>query len=337
VKSSATVSIIIPTYNREKLLFRAIQSVLAQTYKNFELIIIDDASTDHTATVVSNFCEPRIRFIRLDQNNGVSIARNTGLSLCSGDYIAFLDSDDAWVPNKLEKQIKIFEKSAADTGVVYSSINILDGLKINQKGNTINATGHIYEDLLYQNFVGTPSSVILRKNCLNSDIRFDPLLRCCEDWDVWLKLAKDWKFVCISEPLITYLNHEDSQRGSTNSDAIISGYLRFLNRYHTPDFRKNVSRIGTFSLNRKAEYLMNIGRRLICHGSLVESNEAIQLSKQYFRLAYKTSPTSWKLLTHYLAALMGTSSYVRFQKLESEVRSFGSSALRRMNTFLGNP
>lgn len=99
-----TVSVVIPTYNRAHLVGRAIQSVLNQTYQDFEIIVVDDGSTDNTEEVVKSFNDPRIRYIRHDQNRGGSAARNTGIKMARGEYIAFQDSDDEWLPEKLESR-----------------------------------------------------------------------------------------------------------------------------------------------------------------------------------------------------------------------------------------
>jgi glycosyltransferase involved in cell wall biosynthesis len=323
------VSIIIPTYNRAALLANAIQSVRLQTYSDFELIIVDDASTDNTREVAKDFHDSRIQYLPLVHNRGVSTARNAGLKECRGKYIAFLDSDDEWVPEKLAKQIQVFETSDEKVGAIYSSINIIDGQAIQQKDNQVTIAGDIYENLLYQNFVGTPSSVIVKRESLTAETLFDPLLRCAEDWDFWLQIAKNWHFARITEPLIIYRNHNDQERGSTNSDAIVEGYLRFLNRYHPPNVLTAIPKTGTFTAKQKAGYLMNIARRLMCHGHLIHHAAAIKLAKQYFYLAYRTHPTQPKLLLHYLAALTGADAYVRFQKLESDVRQWGGSILKR--------
>lgn len=121
-----TVSVILPTYNRAHLLERAIQSVLDQTYPDFEIIVVDDASIDNTVNIIKGIINERIRYIRHEKNKGAAAARNTGIKLAKGKYIAFQDSDDEWLRDKLEKQIKIFETVSPEVGVVYTSdISIL--------------------------------------------------------------------------------------------------------------------------------------------------------------------------------------------------------------------
>ena len=119
-----TVSIIIPTYNRAHLIDRSIQSVLNQTYQDFELIVVDDGSTDNTEDIIRQFQEKdkRIKYIKHDKNKGGSAARNTGIKNSRGEYIAFQDSDDEWFPEKLEKQIEIIECTDPKVGIVYSDM-----------------------------------------------------------------------------------------------------------------------------------------------------------------------------------------------------------------------
>src|SRR4030043_1337098 len=107
-KAAPTVSVIIPTYNRAHLVGRSIRSVLNQTYQDLEVIVVDDGSKDNTAEIVRGITDPRIVFLKHEKNRGVSAARNTGLKAARGKYIAFQDSDDEWLPQKLEKQLELF-------------------------------------------------------------------------------------------------------------------------------------------------------------------------------------------------------------------------------------
>lgn len=119
-ENKPTVSIIIPTYNRSQLIARAVKSVLNQTYQNFELIIIDDGSTDNTRELVTSFNDERIRYIRHEENKGEAAARNTGLKAARCDYIAYQDSDDEWLPEKLARQIELLQDASPEVGVIYT-------------------------------------------------------------------------------------------------------------------------------------------------------------------------------------------------------------------------
>lgn len=199
------VSIILPTYNRAYILKNAINSILNQTYTNFELIIVDDGSTDNTCELVNSFNDSRIVYYYTKINQGASAARNYGIEKASCDFIAFEDSDDTWRPQKLEKQMKAFEKSD-DIGFVYhkicydmgkNSCAILppDSIPLSQK------SGNIYHQLLYDNLVDCPS-LIVRRQCLQDIGLFDTSLKALEDYDLVLRLAKNYQAEFINEILL---------------------------------------------------------------------------------------------------------------------------------------
>ena len=121
---SPKVSIIIPTYNRADVITRALNSVLAQTETNYEVIIVDDASTDETKQIIESYLDPRIRYLRHDKNKYAAAARNTGMEKATGQYIAFLDSDDEWVPTKLHAQLQIMDSRDDSWGCIYSGARI---------------------------------------------------------------------------------------------------------------------------------------------------------------------------------------------------------------------
>lgn len=203
------VSVIIPTYNRASLLSQAIRSVINQTYKNWQLLIIDDGSADDTRKVVEEFIRKdlRIRYF-YQENKGQVCAMNLGIKNSKGDYIAFLDDDDEWLPEKLEKQI---EKMKSDklVGLVYTDAIILDGKTNSNKRSDIAKTqsGFIYEDLLIRNFI-TASSVLVRKEVFEKlglfDESFIIKITQIQDYDMWLRIAKHYKIEYISEPLVKY-------------------------------------------------------------------------------------------------------------------------------------
>ena len=198
------VSIILPSFNRAYLLPRAIKSILNQTFQDFELIIVDDGSSDNTEEVLNSFKDKRIIYIRHDRNKGASAARNTGLKVASGEYIAFQDSDDEWIPDKLEKQIKVFEAAPSEVGVVYTSF--WKYLNNNEKIYIPNPKiklkeKYIFKELLKHNFIGLPTAII-RKECFEKVGRFDEELSCLEDWDLFIRISRYYQFMFIDEPLL---------------------------------------------------------------------------------------------------------------------------------------
>jgi glycosyltransferase involved in cell wall biosynthesis len=193
------------------LIEKAINSVLKQTYQDFEIIVIDDGSTDNTEEVIRSFPDKRIKYIKkYKKNRGISVARNVGIKIARGKYIALLDSDDEWLPEKLDKQVKVLQSESPEVGVVYSNLCYIDenGKSMNKLLNR-KKEGYIYEDLLGRNYVGTPSTLLIRKECFHRVGLFDDLLNAQEDWDMWIRIAKYYRFALIKVPLVKYRKHSD--------------------------------------------------------------------------------------------------------------------------------
>jgi glycosyltransferase involved in cell wall biosynthesis len=202
------VSVIIPTRNRSDFLRAALSSVLKQTYQNFEIIVVDDASTDDTATVVASFNDERIRFLQHETNKGGSAARNTGIHASKCDYIAFLDDDDEWLPDKLRKQMEVLVASPPEVGGVYTGCLDVDkasGKVIRQRIPT--KRGNLFRDLLIQNCVGGTSTMLLRKVCFQQVGLFDESLPRSQDYDLWIRISQEFLFECVQEPLFKYNIH----------------------------------------------------------------------------------------------------------------------------------
>jgi len=227
---NSMVSVIIPTYNRAHLISIAIKSVLNQTYQDFEIIVVDDGSIDNTEEIVKDFTDFRIHYICHKYNQGVSATRNTGIRASRGEYIALLDSDDEWLPEKLSKQIKVLQYESPEVGAVYSNLCYIDenGKNTNKLLNPKKG-GYIYEDLLGRNCVGPPSTLLIRKECFNRVGLFDNLLNAQEDWDMWIRIAKYYRFVFIKIPLIKYRKH--SSQISKNLEVKTVTANRILVKY----------------------------------------------------------------------------------------------------------
>jgi len=206
-KDPPHVSVIIPTYNRASMLGRAIQSVLDQTYRDFELIVVDDCSSDDTQEVTKGFADDRIRYIKHPTNRGGSAARNTGIRSSRGDYIGLLDDDDEWLPNKLELQVDLLDRLPEDYGVVYSGYRSEQSGKILGEYSPIHR-GDVYHQMLKSCFIGSPT-ILIRKICFDNAGRFDEALPSCQDWDMWIRLAKHYKFDFLPEVLAVYNIHGD--------------------------------------------------------------------------------------------------------------------------------
>ena len=201
-----TVSVIIPTYNRAWSLPETLESVLNQTFQDFELIVVDDGSTDGTAALLRQF--PQIRSCRQD-NQGVSVARNCGLRMARGELICFLDSDDRWLENKLQAQIDWMQSHPESPACYTDEIWIRKGVRVNSKNKHRKYSGDIFKQCLPLCII-SPSSIMIRAGVLAALGGFDPDLAACEDYDLWLRLASRHPVEFIPEKLIVKTGgHED--------------------------------------------------------------------------------------------------------------------------------
>jgi glycosyltransferase involved in cell wall biosynthesis len=200
------VSVIIPTYNSAHYLPTTIDSVLAQTVKNIEILVVDDGSTDNTAEVLNGYDGARVRYLP-KQNGGVSTARNHGIENAAGKYVAFLDADDIWHPQKLEKQLKALG-DRPDCQASYTSLRkVTDDLEPLGVIEVQRNDSLIEDLLLVGNVVGSPSSIICLRRLFEKTGGFDPLLSQCADWDMWIRLAIETDFAQVREPLVDYRIH----------------------------------------------------------------------------------------------------------------------------------
>lgn len=225
------VSVIIPVFNRARNIIRAIETVKAQTYPNWELIIVDDASTDTTRQIIQNIekQDSRIRTIHREKNGGVATARNMGIIQSIGDYVAFLDSDDMWIPEKLERQVEVFESSLSDVGLVYTGVTIID-CDGNSRDKHASAQGNIADMLMVTNPIGTSSRVMIRRKCIASCGVLDESLPILEDRDYWLRIAQKYRVVAIPDSYVKYYESPDAI--SQYPEIIKTGYQKFLGKHH---------------------------------------------------------------------------------------------------------
>ena len=193
------VSVIIPTYNRGWVLKEAIDSVLAQEFKEFELIVVDDGSTDNTGEILDSY-EQDIIVLR-QSNKGVSAARNRGITEAAGRLVAFLDSDDLWLPRKLTSQVDFFNLNPAAVINQTEEIWVRNGVRVNPKTRHHKFSGMIFERSLALCLV-SPSAVMIKKNLFSEVGVFDENLPACEDYDLWLRISCRYPVHLIETPLI---------------------------------------------------------------------------------------------------------------------------------------
>lgn len=205
----ATISVIIPAYNAAQTILKTIESVRQQTYKDLEIIVINDGSSDRTMEILDTVEDDRLQVYSY-ANGGLPTARNRGISRATGEYISFIDADDLWTKDKLEKQLLALEQNP-QAGAVYSWVTCMvqdaenpDEITFVPDGK-VTYTGNIYPDLLLGNFIGNGSNILARTKTIQSVGEFEASLKSCEDWDYYLRLAAKWEFVLVTEAQVLYL------------------------------------------------------------------------------------------------------------------------------------
>jgi glycosyltransferase involved in cell wall biosynthesis len=302
-----SVSVIIPTHNRADFLRGALSSVLNQTYQNFEIIVVDDASSDDTASVVAAFNDERIRFLQHEMNKGGSAARNTGILASKCDYVAFLDDDDEWLPDKLRKQMEILIASPPEVGGVYTGhldVDKASGKVIRQYIPT--KRGDLSRDLLKENCVGGTSTILLKKVCLQQVGLFDESLPRSQDYDLWIRISREFLFECVQEPLFKYYVH--GKKISTDLRAV-KGLDLLATKY------------ASYPLSRKfySNDYLDFGILYCLSGDMYEGRKA-------FLKAIKLSPLQLRAYFNLCLTLFGAQNFAKVKAGIWKVRSaFGGN------------
>lgn len=230
------ISVVIPAYNAEKTIRTTIESVLSQTFSDFELIIINDGSQDTTLEIIASIIDNRIKVIS-QPNSGPQKSRNRGISEAQGEYLAFLDADDLWTPEKLELQLKALQANP-DAALAYSWTNWIDETgQFLRRGAYINATGNVYEKLLLIDFVESGSNPLVARKALDNIGHFDESLVGGQDWDMWLRIAARYPFTVVTSPQILYRKYPNSNSWSNNVERQELGFRRVIEKAltHAPE------------------------------------------------------------------------------------------------------
>lgn len=259
------VSVIIPVFNRKKLLERAIQSVLKQSFEDFELFVVDDGSDDgvQELTVLN---ERNITFIRLEENSGVSKARNIGVKKSSGEWIAFLDSDDEWFTQKLQKQIDWCRENPQFEITQTKEIWIRNGKQVNPPMTHHKSQGDLFSASLHRCMI-TPSSVLLKRSLFEKSGGFNETLPVCEDYDLWLRITCQKQIGLLDQYLLKrYGGHSDQLSSSIMGlDRFrIRSMLKLLKSNLLNDIQMKLLRVV---LSRKA--------LIVANGYLKRGNETL--------------------------------------------------------------
>ncbi len=272
------VSVILPTHNRAHLLVRAIKSALSQTFGDFELLVIDDCSTDNTREIVAGFDDLRLRYQRHSLNGGAGVARNTGIRAASGEYIAFLDSDDEWLPGKLREHIRTFTvTNLQNVGLTYTgSLTVVKG----RSGTPRLAIhrGDVFRKVLISNIIGGASTVMVRREVLAVVGGFDASLPASEDFELWIRIAECYQVDCIPKPLVRIHQSASRPRLSTNYPALQQARERIFSKH-----RKRYMITG----------LEHDRALMIGHGYHFRESNA-SLARRWYLRAAKGSPRNFK-------------------------------------------
>ena len=293
--SNQLVSVIMPVYNRQHLVAASADSVLRQTYTNVELIMINDGSTDGTAQVLNDYAARypgRVQVVH-QQNTGQVVARNNGIAVAKGRFIAFLDSDDTWSQDKLEKQMPLFVDGV---GLVYAGIYEVasDGRILREVRPSSDMRGDIYHRLLVQNAM-TGGSVVVIREALERVGLFDPELRAAENWDLWIRIAKEFHVDFFADPLVCYLKHE----GNMSADS------KFMSQASEQVYAKHLSDVDSDPKLKKARahayaYLH------YCAGVAAFGRQEYGLARKEFLTCWRHVPlyrdTAWRFMRSFLGS-----------------------------------
>ena len=300
-----TVSVVIPTYNRADVIERSIKSIQDQTYQDFEIMLVDDASTDNTDEVVRRIQDERIRYIKLEKNSGPSHSRNVGIKESQGKYIAFLDDDDEWLPDKLEAQVSLFDDTNNRVGAVYSAFwRIQKNKRVYIPSPKIKKKeGDILKNVLERYMIGTPA-IIVRKDVLDEVGYFDVALQALVDWDLWIRIARSYHFRFVDRPLT--VSHYSKVSVSANRMNVVAAYEVLLKK-HADIILKNRKAI--------AKVYLQMGNQYSHCGNASEGR------KYFFRslIKYPLRPSAW---AGFLSLIMGSEFYMKLVNIKKRIRGF---------------
>jgi glycosyltransferase involved in cell wall biosynthesis len=290
------VSVIIPTHNRAESLGSAITSVLNQTFQDFEIIIIDDASKDHTREVITNFNDTRIKVIHNQGSKGAAGSRNIGIMNASHEYIAFLDDDDEWLPEKLKMQIRLLDSSPPEVGGVCTGRFEVDKIG----GGVLSIYNPEMSHLSKGNFI-TTSSVLLRRECFEKCGLFDENMPTSSDYDMWIRISKKFSFKIINNTLVNYYIHENSL--TFNNEKKIRG-LEILFEKHDDFFKEDYK-----------EY----SRQYLILGVCYCFKGELQKGRKAFRKAIKMNPFEIRNYFNLTFSLLGAKRFKKLKEAKEKV------------------
>lgn len=316
------VSVVIPTYNYGRYVGEAVESVLKQSFQDLEVIVVDDGSTDDTRERLERF-RGRIRYI-YQQNKGLSVARNTGIRAAHGAYVAFLDSDDLWLPEKLALQVPILD-TRQQVGMVYTDVQFFnDQTKaiIGTHGpKDPHPSGRILSQLVLWNVIPSPTPLV-RRSIFDRAGLFDENLTASEDWDLWIRIAKVCEVYCVDLPLAKYRLHISNMH--RNLQRMKESQLAVLDKiFADPRLPKDVIRLRQRAYSKVYEN----------YSALCFLREEYDLARRDFIRAVKLNPRillNWPVLPCLICSLLGA-------RFTTQVRSYKRKVFSRLSSLRGIP
>lgn len=236
--TTPAISVVIPAYNAASFVEQTLQSVFSQTFRDTEVIVVDDGSTDNTRAVLQKYSD-RIRYV-YKENGGQSSARNAGIRIAGGEYIALLDHDDMWLENKLELQLREMNRSKTTGLVTCGSVSFVPSGDTGTEIPRLNHLGReqLLSRLVLENCMGSCSKTLIRSDCFRSLGMFDESLHMAEDWEMWFRIAGAYDIRSVELPLVRYRIHPGN-RSSSSGEINLANELIFLGRvFAKSDFRR---------------------------------------------------------------------------------------------------
>ena len=259
-----TISVIVPAYNAANTIIETIDSVCRQTFQDFELIVINDGSSDRTLELLTTIDEPRLQVFSY-KNGGLPVARNRGIAHSKAEFITFIDADDLWTEDKLELQLAALQQNS-EVGIVYSWTTVMDEQgKSFYPGKSVSHQGDVCKQLLCNNFIASGSNVMIRRKAIESVGEFESTLKSAEDWDYWLRLAlAGWQFAVVPKAQIFY--RQSSGAMSSKIDVMEKYNLMVVDRA----FKIAPPQLQYLKPESQANVLLYIAQLSLQHGNQVK-------------------------------------------------------------------
>ncbi|WP_082222532.1 glycosyltransferase family 2 protein [Halorubrum halophilum] len=289
------VSVVIPTYNRPKMLNQAVESALNQTYSNIEILIVDDGSPQQPG--IADRQDNQVKYIRLKENHGANVARNLGIEKSNGRYIAFLDDDDRWESTKIKKQVDELRQNPS-VQVVYTGQRFIDKNRNEIRSLIPTETGNVQQYLFSGGVIGGFSAVIVEKDVIASVGKPDPDLPIMQDREWWIRLSSVTHFASVPEPLVIRRFGDYEQVGDRHEELRDIAYPKVYDK-HKELARSNSLRV---MYNFKSMFLKRIGRSAMNRGDYAEARRYLFRSILY-------NPVSSEAILLFVVSLGGHTSY----------------------------